>query len=365
MKIVDLRPMVVRRFTRNDQRPSTPGIFGRLAGWFSDELIRKRVARRPRAQGSALLISVGNLALGGTGKTPVVMALARDLAAAGLKGAVLTRGYGSPLAGPFLVEPDNLLAGDEARMMAHRLSDFSWPVVQSKNRPEGQKFLAKLSCDFQVVLLEDAFQTGGLARHVDLLILDSWLIEETGAETRLVPITGSVFPFGPWRETFRGADRATALLVEGKADLPGISQKGQPVFSFSRFVELSHVHGSDVEADVGSWALVSGIARPEKFEASAMNLLGEPVVLVLRCRDHANYTKKLQETILKAMDETGAEGLVTTAKDWVKLSNVWNDPRPVLVLNMELIWGNKDAFNQWLVECVKNQGSDQSSATAP
>ena len=241
---------------------------------------------------------------------------------------------------------------DEARMMAQRLDSTGWPVIQSRNRPRGLEFLKKLSPDLQIILLEDAFQTGGLARHVDLVILDSWLVDSRGGQSILQPLTGSVFPFGPWRETAGGADRASALLVESEAELPEVSFHGQPVFSFRRFVELRHVSGPAVGTEARNCALVSGIARPEKFEAAALELLDQPAVLSLRCRDHVNYGQSLVQTILKEMDETGAETLLTTAKDWVKLSGVWNDSRPVMVLDMELKWAKKDAFNHWLVERV-------------
>ena len=108
-----------------------------------DRIQARRVGRRPAPPPDPWIVSVGNLALGGTGKTPVVAELARDLAAAGHTGCVLTRGYGSPLAGPLRVDADNPGAGDEARMMAQRLDSTEWPVVQSRNRPRGLEFLKK------------------------------------------------------------------------------------------------------------------------------------------------------------------------------------------------------------------------------
>ena len=363
MKIVDLRPMIVRRFTRSDQSSPKVGFLGHLSGFVSDFIIKRRLAQRPVAKGCPLLVSVGNLALGGTGKTPVVMAVARDLAAAGMRGAVLTRGYGSPLKGPLVVQPDNLQAGDEARMMAGRLEEYGWSVVQSRNRPQGLKFLENQHPGLNVVLLEDAFQTDGLPRHIDLVILDSWRVQQENH--RLQPITGSVFPFGPWRESARGADRATALLVEGKDRLPDTSLCDQPVFSFRRGVYLRQVQDAQEGHAPKNWALVSGIARPEKFETAAVDLLTEPVVLSIRCRDHEKYSRRLLRSVLATMDETGSEGLVTTAKDWVKLSRLWQDPRPVMVLEMELEWTKKDTFNHWLVERVRNLERNQSELTAP
>jgi len=365
VKIVDLRPMLVRRFARSDTSPAPPSFLSILAGRFSDALIRRRVSGRPQAAGVPLLVSIGNLALGGTGKTPVVISLACALAKEGIKGAVLTRGYGSSLAGPLVVDEANQLAGDEARMMAGRLKDSGWSVVQSRNRPLGMKYLQMNHADLEIILLEDAFQTSRLARHVDLVILDSWLTTGSADSSRLEPVTGATFPFGPWRETAEGASRASAILVEGGPDLPALSSAGQPVFSFGRSVKLKQVRGPAADPAEGHWALVSGIARPEKFENSAMELLGEPVVLALRCQDHVKYSKRLVKTILNSMNEAGARSLVTTAKDWVKLSGVWPDGRPVMVLDMELEWEKKEALNQWLVERLRDLKLNQSSETAP
>lgn len=310
-------------------------------------------------------MSVGNLALGGTGKTPLVMAIARDLAAMGLQGAVLTRGYGSSLAGPLLVQADNVQAGDEARMMAGQLSDFGWSVVQSRVRPKGLNFLHETQPHLQLILLEDAFQTTGLPRHVDLVILDSWQVVQEHGSHLLEPVAGNVFPFGPWRESAGGAKRATALLGEGGPSFPDFSLTGQPAFSFHRTMEMRQVQGTETGESGKAWALVSGIARPEKFEASAQDILGKNVVLKVRCRDHENYGPKLVRNILNHMDDTGARGLVTTAKDWVKLSHMWQDSRPVFVLDMELVWHEKNAFNHWLVERVKDLEAGQSALTAP
>lgn len=358
MKIVDLRPMMVKRFTRTDKSPSPMSMAGRLAGFVADGIISRRVAQRPQAADHPVLVSIGNLALGGTGKTPVVMAMAKDLSATGVMGAVLTRGYGSPLSGPLVVDADNISAGDEARMMAQRINALGWFVVQSRNRPEGLEYLKENHPGVQVVLLEDAFQTKALARHEDIVILDSWDVLDRGENSLLKPVTGSVFPFGPWRESARGAERATALLVECDNEVPEKSNTGQPVFSFSRYVELRQVHGPETCIEENSWALVSGIARPEKVEESAEKLLEKPAVLSLRYRDHMKYPAKVVLDIQKKMTEAGATALITTAKDWVKLSSVWNDARPVMVLEMNLEWGTKNAFNQWLVERVLKKAAD-------
>ena len=357
VKIVDYRSFLVRRFARSDKKPSPPGLVGRWLGKIVDATVARRVSQRPEPPSRPLLVSIGNLALGGTGKTPVVMALAQGLADLGLKGAILTRGYGSSISGPLVVTPENEHAGDEARMMAHRLSDLDWPIVQSRHRPRGLQFIRNFPDLPDIILLEDAHQTGGLARHLDLLILDSWDIERKNDDSVLKPSTGPVFPLGPWRETARGSQRAGALLIEGGENPPEVSDFGLPVFSFGRKVKLQTVYGEECSNKDHDWALLSGIARPVRFETAAVECLGKPGVVVIRCRDHAGYNRQMYIKIISEMDETGATGLVTTAKDWIKLAAFWGDSRPVKVLDMELEWAKKNALNQWLVERVEHLSS--------
>ncbi|MBK7702085.1 MAG: tetraacyldisaccharide 4'-kinase [bacterium] len=161
------------------------------------------------------LVSVGNLVAGGTGKTPVVMDLARRLTAAGLRTAVLTRGHGGRAAGPLRVRPDDRDCGDEARLLAAALPAV--PVVQARRRRRGLDFLLREAPGCDIVLLEDAHQTAGVPRHLDVLILDRW---ERRAGV-VVPTPVRRLPWGPGREAVAGAARARLWLVEAAADLDG------------------------------------------------------------------------------------------------------------------------------------------------
>lgn len=366
MKILDLRPPWVRLFSgpRPPRSRSVTRPLERLVEWG----VRRRVAGRPTAPERPFIISVGNLALGGTGKTPVVMDLAASLAARGWTGAVLTRGYGSPLAGPLEVDPTCEGAGDEARLMARRLSGLGWPVIQSHDRRAGWEFLKSQHPDLRIVLLEDAHQSRGLPRHLDLVIVDAWEAENVGGETLLRPRTGPVFPLGPWRESAAGARRAAALLVEGGPDVPLRSVHGQPVFAYSRRQSRRLVRGQVAEVESARrWGLISGIARPEGFEKSAAEILGCSIALSIRCRDHEPYSPDLVRRIGRSLDDAGVQAVATTGKDWVKLEGVWTDPRPVVNLDLHLDWLKKDALGLWLAERAGLSvfPDDQSGSTAP
>lgn len=349
MKILELRPAWVRLFAGRPpaREPFPLGGWGRLLG----AIIRRRARQRPVPPRTPFLISVGNLALGGTGKTPVVMDLTRRFGAAGVRGAILTRGYGSGLKGPLVITDDNPAAGDEARLMATEAAPWRWPVIQSSDRSLGLEFLRAEYPDTQVALLEDAHQSARLARHLDLLILDAWGSRERDGQPRLVPRTGPVFPLGPWRENATGARRAAALLVETSVPVPAISIHGQPVFAFSRRTELRwRKPGPADPAQPRRWGLISGIARPEGFEQAALEICPGRVVMAARCRDHAPYDARLVARILAGLNEQGVTAIATTAKDWVKLAPLWRDDRPLAILDLRLVWRQENALDHWLAE---------------
>ncbi|MBU8871995.1 MAG: tetraacyldisaccharide 4'-kinase [Gemmatimonadales bacterium] len=326
----------------------------RLYGKLLERVMARRVSQRPAPPESRpFLLSIGNLALGGTGKTPVVGALAEELASRGLQGAILTRGFGSALAGPIVVEASNPLAGDEARWHAGRMEGTGWTIIQSRNRPRGLKFLGKNRPRLDVVLIEDGHQTAGLARHLDLVILDQWDSKDSGKQDSLLPLTGPVFPFGPWRESAAGANRADILLVESEQDVPDTSVDGCPVVVFRRRMKLRDSQSqSDVLSTPFSWVGLSGIAHPIAFERGVMRAVGSCPAVVIRCSDHVRYTPDLVRSVLLEMKKSGAKSLVTTAKDWVKLEALWPEDVPLVVADLDIWWGDRNALPDIIEERV-------------
>jgi len=309
--------------------------------WF----VTRRVVRRPAPDGRPVIVSVGNLALGGTGKTPVVIGLAKDLAAQGQRGCVLTRGYRSPLTGPVTVQPDNLLAGDEARLLAGSLADVGWTVVQSRVRAAGLRHLRDSGLDPTVVLLEDGHQTAGVGRHLDVLILDSWSIQSHQGADQVVPLTGAVFPFGPWRESAAGAQRAAIWLLETTAEVPALGRWGSRIVTFSRAYSCRDVNSAATAVrEPPQPALVSGIARPDKFEDGARNLLAAEPKLAVRLADHTTYGPRLVARVCRALAAAGCASLVTTEKDWIKLAAFWPADVPAFVIDLKIVWGKGETL---------------------
>lgn len=339
MEILDLRPRLERVLASQPARSAASNPLARLAGCVADGLAGRRASRRQPAPDHTLVVSIGNLRVGGTGKTPVTTALARTLADRGIAGTILTRGYGAAEAGPLVVAPDDPRGGDEARLMAAGLATLPWAVVQSRNRPEGLALAVAASPAPRVVILEDGYQTGRLGRHLDVLILDAWTVGD-GA---VVPVAGHVLPFGPYRETAAGARRAHVWLVES-AEPAAAPTANRSVTGFLRLPHLRSVESAAGAPRDAAYGLLAGLARPEGFEAGCEGLLPRPPVLAVRCRDHATYDADLVGRILAAGSARGVGAWLTTGKDWVKLARHWPPAIPVQVVDLTVAWTGRETL---------------------
>ncbi len=338
--VVDLRGPGVRlvesawrAWERHPRAMPAAASRGAAAVW--RRLLARRRGRRPAPPARPLVVSVGNLRVGGTGKTPVVIALAAGLSRRGVGGAVLTRGYGSGLRGPAVVRPDDQWAGDEARLMAARLP--AWTVLQARDRAAALAAALAREPRPRLVILEDGHQSAGPGRHLDVLLLDRWRLREG----RVEPRTGLTLPWGPYREGPEGAAAADVWLVETQDAGPwrGGPDGRVPVLGFRRRLEPPPAGLPD-----GPCAVVSGIGRPERFEADCARLLGRAPVLAVRCDDHARYGRRLLERVLAAGRRHGARAWLTTEKDLVKLAGRWPDGLPLLAPRLRLEWSGSETL---------------------
>ncbi len=298
--------------------------------------LRRRLASRTPAPTQPRIVSVGALASGGSGKTPVTLQLAAGLSGAGEAVAIICRGYGSPESGPLRVAPENRRCGDEARLLAASLPDVV--VVQAADRRAGLDWLGVSFPDRSLVLLEDGHQCAGAGRHLDVLILDRWRLRDG----RVVPGTGHLLPWGPWREEVDGAARARLWLLPMAATetAPELVAAGEGVLGFRRRSRLP----ADVATAHGSaYGVLSGLADPAAFEVACADLTGAEPALAVRCDDHARYDASEVAGFVAAGARVGVEHWLTTAKDHVKLGPVWPDDAPPLhVVELELAWVGGD-----------------------
>ena len=246
------------------------------------------------------VISIGNITLGGTGKTPVVIGLARALKQRGYAVAVLLRGYGTKRREPMLVTPGESYAevGDEALEYAHQLEQVQ--IWVGSNRRLG----ARLAIDqgATLLLLDDGLQHWPLARDLDVSVLDA----QHGLGN------GQVFPAGPLREPASQLGRADLLVLTGTgvgsggpAQLPWPSQKPRCCLHF----QLDVPHGLQGRPLVA----FCGIGLPQKFY-QALGALGLRVIAQESFPDHHPYAEAELEHLLAVAQAQGAV-LVTTSKD--------------------------------------------------
>ncbi len=289
---------------------------------------------------NAVVISVGNLTAGGTGKTPVVMELARAALAAGRKPAILTRGY----------RRGDSVESDEAKLLARALPDV--PLVVGADRRKTAA--AAVAHGANVLLLDDGFQHRRLARDIDLVLLDAR--DPFGGDWQL--------PRGFLREPGSGLARASAVLItraqraspaalmalrsivttKAKRVVPIVAENHRPValvdLAASTSAPLDRVRGRRVLA-------FSGIGDPEALRET-LEALGASVVSSLAFPDHHAFAATDLDSIRRAARDV--ECVVTTEKDAMRLGGFALD-RPLYALRIAAefeIGPDLDALSQLL-----------------
>ena len=235
------------------------------------------------------IICVGNLTAGGSGRTPIAMAVAAALRARGMGDVFfLTRGYGGKAEGPLLVSPRMPVAmvGDEALLLARHA-----PTIMAKNRAAGALFAVKQGAS--VIVMDDGHQNFTLKKNLSLVVVD-----DLG--------NGLMIPAGPLRESIaQGLKRADAVVTMTGDPLPGFSG---PVLRARLVADGARFAGKKVFA-------FAGIGRPEKFVKS----LKESGAIVTGTQFFADHHPYSAAEIAALRQRAGDAMLVTTEKDFVRL----------------------------------------------
>ena len=303
--------------------------YGRVArarrAWYARSPQRRRRLAQP-------VVSVGNLSVGGTGKTPAVADLARLLAAAGARPVIVSRGYArrEPVDGVLVVSDGHFVhepverSGDEPQLLARTLPGV--PVLVCSDRHLAG-VLAERRFGATVVLLDDGFQHFELERDLDLLLMPPG------------DLTDALLPHGRLREPLDTASIAHAIIVPGSpADAATVAAAlpSMRVFTLAQEfgpLRLVRPFGEPVpEGALGAsrrLVAVSGIARPERFLAT-VEALGWEVARSMVFSDHHWFTRKDVAAIHQAVQALGAGGVITTEKDAVRLAS--------LTLPHEIAW---------------------------
>ena len=286
------------------------------------------------------VISVGNITLGGTGKTPAVIEIARWARDKGYKVGILSRGYKGVYKGWSLVSDGREIkvspeqAGDEPYLMARRLRGVV--IAVSKNRYDaGLRIAKRYGINFFV--LDDGFQHIGLKRDMDILLLDG---KRPFGNKRL-------FPSGPLREPLDHIKRADIFLITREKGIPKeiLCMDKRDLFFANHFPELFISPSLNIEMaaeglkdkKIGAFA---GIAAPERFKKT-LEQLGAKLVFFEAFPDHHWYKEQEIERLLRLKEEKKADYLVTTEKDWIRIMDKkWN----IGYIRIRLEIDNKDRF---------------------
>jgi len=281
------------------------------ASWIWSAVTARRIAKTQGYQAGIPVISVGNLTVGGSGKTPITREILRLLREDGFKPAALSRGYGGTLEGPVQVDLNihsAIEVGDEPLMLARDGLAFI-----SRDRIAGAK--AAVEAGATQIVLDDGHQNPTLAKSLSLIVVDG----ETRHEEWPFG-DGSVFPSGPMREPFKaGMARADAVIILLPTDMDVADPELVELFGdLPVFIARLKPDGAPPSGPQVGFA---GIAKPWKVERSLI-AAGCDLKDFVPLPDHANLSDDMF-SFIKTRAELYNAGLVTTEKDWVRLPHAW------------------------------------------
>jgi len=298
------------------------------------------------------VVSIGNLTVGGTGKTPMTMFVAQLLRDSGYQPVVISRGYKGEAektggivsdGKTVLLKPD--MAGDEPFMMAQKLKGI--PVLVGGNRYQiGMRAVEKFSPD--VIILDDAYQHRQLYRDMDFVLVDE------------KSFLGNMhlLPRGILREPISGLLRADAFILSRSAEKSTFTRErleamvpGKPIFkSYHEPYILGVIKGGDGkshEISPGTLSedadflkeshvfVFSGIAKNKEFKSMVKEMV-KKVAGDVQFSDHHTYSKKDFRIILDHAKKCSAEFLVTTEKDYVKIAGKIISPIDIIVIGINV-----------------------------
>ncbi|HJE26018.1 MAG TPA: tetraacyldisaccharide 4'-kinase [Methylorubrum populi] len=303
------------------------------AGHLYGSLAANRMDRAGAAPPCPVLC-VGNFTLGGAGKTPTALALARLLREFGRKPAFLSRGYGGRVAGPLPVDPTQHNAaevGDEPLLLA----TFA-PTIVSRDRPAGARRCVEAGAD--VIVMDDGLQNPSLSKTLALAVVDA------GAGIG----NGRPFPAGPLRAPLaRQWPHVAGLVLVGEGD------PGERVAAQAQARGLPVHRARLVPEDGSAWAgrrvvAFAGIGRPQKFFVTLRGL-GAEIVAKRAFPDHHPY-RPAELAELTALAAREGACLVTTEKDAVRLPP--QEREAVRVLRVALSFADEDGVRRQLADAL-------------
>lgn len=330
-------------------------IIAKIRNWFFDKNIFS--ATKVRAK----VISVGNLTVGGSGKTPAAMMIAEALKTKGRKVGLLSRGYGRNSRGYIYVSDGNKInatvdqCGDEMYFMADELKV---PAAVAERRVAGAERLIQDS-NIDTIILDDAFQHRWIYRDIDVVIIDQRFLVKVGQMKQ------RMLPLGSMREPFDSLKRADIIIINrkfsGHDEIPEKLKKhfvNKQVFTGyyepTGIFDVKTHHYFDMSEFQGQKSLVvCGIARPYSF----LNVLEKNKIDITNkmiFEDHKNYYLKEVHDIRKKFYDTNSYSVLTTQKDAVKFIKYSKelDDIDIYYLKIELKLDEQEKFNELIIKSI-------------
>lgn len=314
----------------------------------------------------AKVISVGNITVGGAGKTPTVIHVSKILKEAGIKVGILSRGYSRNSKGYQLVsDGSNLLipvnfSGDEITLAAE---ECGVPAAVSERRVDGaEKFIRDVNVD--AIVLDDAFQHRWIARDLNILVFDHRFLTKKRTCDR------NLFPLGRMREPFSAIDRADIVIINRKftekVEIPKNILKlfedkklFYGYYESSGLYDVKNHHYFELDEFDGEKSLVvCGIARPYSF-LRVLETNNVDISNKILFKDHKEYKLKEVNLIRKKFYETNSNSVVTTQKDFVKLKSFSKelDDIDIYYLKIDMEIENKNEFKNHILELFNKQNN--------
>ena len=309
----------------------------------------------------AKVISIGNITVGGSGKTPAVQMLAEMLKLKRKNIGLLSRGYGRSSFGYVSVSDGKSMkttvdeCGDEMYFMCEELKV---PAAVAERRVEGATRLIR-ETGVDTIILDDAFQHRWLYRDIDIVIFDQQFLLKVGQFEQ------NLLPLGVMRESFNSLERADQIIINRKfsekAELPAELKKyfrNKSVFTGyykeKGIFDVKTRNFFDLKEFQGQKGLVvCGVARPESFlDALKKNHIDVTNKMIFP--DHKNYSLKEVHDIRKKFYDTNSYSVLTTQKDAVKFNKYSKelDDIDIYYLKIELALDEQEKFNKLILQSI-------------
>ena len=302
--------------------------------WILLSLIKKNFAKRYKSH--LQVICIGNLSIGGTGKTPFSIQTYKILEILGYKPVFLTRGYRGLTKGPILVNKshNHKDVGDEALL----LSKVGTTIVSS-NRCIGAKYIENLKKNYDIIIMDDGLQNYQLEQDIKLLLIDK----------KLLFGNGYCIPAGPLRQTItQGLKKIDAIIFTGDGDIKDINLNFiNNIQNFDTKLEIKNTF----KTKQNNFLAFCALGNPIKF-FNTLKKNNFKIVLTKSFPDHYEYKNKDINTLREEADNRNLK-LITTEKDYVKIDDKENE---ISVLPIEINFSKADGnkFKSFLKEKIND-----------